>query len=262
MIFLEGDLSQIESRIVFMLTGDPELVRLARLPSYEYDAHTENAKYILGAKPSDPDFKLKRHVGKIVSHGAQRDMHGNMLSNQILKELGILVPVDVCSAHIEAYHQRYPAIRNSYFFDIRRQMMREKMLVNSWGRRIDFRFDRLSDALYRKGYSFPPQSENADLLNRRGLLPTWKYMKATYNRPPNVQVHDSLLCSVPAVGAYDLARVIQKNLEQPIMLNGHRFTPFVEFKLGKTWAGSVEFKKLPSKEEFTEAALQLEGEQS
>jgi hypothetical protein len=48
MIFLEGDLSQIESRIVFLFTGDPELVRLAKLHSTEYDGHTENAKLLFG----------------------------------------------------------------------------------------------------------------------------------------------------------------------------------------------------------------------
>ena len=99
MIFLEADLSQAESRVVFMLTGDPELVRLARLPSWEYDGHSENAKDILGAKPTDPDWKQKRHVGKIVSHGAQRAMQGLRLSDSILKELGVFISPEKCDGY-------------------------------------------------------------------------------------------------------------------------------------------------------------------
>ena len=96
---------------------------------------------------------------------------------------------------------------------------------------------------------------------QRGLLPTYYYMKALFNRPPNVQVHDSVVVSVPPEGAYDVAEFIRSNLEQPfVVTNGVELIPWVEFKMGINWAASerlgegCEYKKLPSREEFTEAA--------
>ena len=41
---MEIDLSQVESRIVYMLTRDPKLVSEAQSMPWEHDMHTENAK--------------------------------------------------------------------------------------------------------------------------------------------------------------------------------------------------------------------------
>ena len=131
-------------------------------------------------------------------------------------------------------------------------------LVNSWGRHIDFRYDRLDDKLFREAYSWLPQSENADLLNQRGLYPLYLYMKSLLGYPPNVQVHDSLLVSVSHTDAYDIAEFIRSNLEQRYTIAGEPFTPFVEFKIGVSWAGVREFKRLPSKEEFTAICREVE----
>lgn len=264
MIFLEADLSQAESRVVFMLTQDPEMRRLAKLPSWEYDAHSDNAKSILGAKETDPDWKKSRHVGKITSHGAQRDMRGAKLSGSILKEIDLLISPEKCDSYIQAYHNRFPAIKGVYFRETRKLVMRDKMLVNSWGRQIDFLYDRLDDELFRQAYSFIPQSEVADLLNQRGLLPTWMYVKSRFGYPLNVQVHDSLLMSLRPEDCYDTARFLQQQLERPLLLAGDKLIIPVEFKLGINWGASEklreghEFKRLPSREHFTEVAMDLE----
>lgn len=260
-----GPLSQIESRLVMMMTSEPELVKLARLPSWEYDGHSANAALLFHGdsltafeeyKKAEPaKAKLQRHIGKITSHGSQRDMGGATLAGNILKELDIAYSADKCQGFIEKYHARYTAIRGVYFPGIRRTVMRDRRLVNSWGRHIDFRYDRLCDELFRQAYSWLPQSENADLLNQRGLYPLWLYMKSLHGYPPNVTVHDSLLVSVAPKDAYDVAEFIRSNIEQPMLIGGNRFTPFVEFKLGATWAGDREFKRIPSKQEFTDAAF-------
>jgi DNA polymerase I-like protein with 3'-5' exonuclease and polymerase domains len=266
MIFLEGDLTQIESRIVFLFTGDPELVRLAQLHSTEYDGHTENAKLLFGNDiVKHPDFrKVHRHVGKSTSHGAQRDMRGTRLSDNILKETNMVFTPERCEGFLTKYHNRYPAIRGTYFKDIRKQVLRDKQLVNSWGRRLDFRFDKVDDDLFRRAYSFLPQSEAADILNERGLMPLYHYLHYLYDRPPNVQVHDSLLCSVRPDDAYDVAEFMRANLEKPVLIAGVRFKPQVEFKLGINWGADEklgegwEFKRLPPRADFTAHAWCLE----
>lgn len=251
-----------------MLSGDPELAKLAMLRSSEWDGHTANAAMIFGVSEADlraaPDYKMKRHVGKVTSHGAQRDMRGDRLSGSILKELNVLISPDKCNQFIERYHARYPAIRGGYFREIKKRMMRDRCLVNSWGRVMDFKYDRLEDSLYREAYSFLPQSECADLMNQWGLWPVYTYMKSMLGYPPNVQVHDSLLCSVKAEDAYDLAAFIKGSLERPRLIAGRQLLVPVEFKIGINWSASeklkegMEFKELPSREEFTDVAMMLE----
>ena len=258
-----------------MLTGDKELVRLARLPSWEYDGHSANAALLFhgddlaafkALQKSDPKLaKLQRHVGKITSHGAQRGMRGARQSDNILKELGIYVSPEKCDSNLSIYHRRYPAIQASYFRDIRRQVMRDRLLVNSWGRVWDLKWDRIDDELYRAAYSFLPQSEVADLLNQWGLVPTYYYLKSLTGRPPNIQVHDSMLTSVAPQDAYDVAVFIAKSLERPRLYAGNQLVIPVEFKLGLNWGADekagegFEFKRLPSRAEFEEKAMWLDG---
>lgn len=269
-IFLEADLSQIESRIVYILTGDPELVKLAQSKPWEFDQHTFNAAiiYKIDERVLKLDLKLdkkdprriraseQRYVAKRTVHGAQRDMRGKRLHEQLLLD-DRHVPIPECDAMLEVYHSRFPAIRNVYFRDVRRMVMRDKMLVNSWGRRLDLRYDRLDDELFRQAYSFLPQAENADWLNQHGLIPLHMYLKSLYNRPPNVQVHDSLLASVLPRDAYDVAKFIKANLEQRMLLGGSILVPYAEFKLGSSWEAEYEFKQLPGEAEFTEIAFEV-----
>lgn len=269
-IFLEADLSQIESRIVYILTRDPELVKLAQTKPWEFDQHTYNAAIIykraeeeikadLRRAKGDPLFKIakeQRYIAKRTVHGAQRDMRGKRLHETLMLD-DRHVPIPECDAMLEVYHARFPAIRAVYFREVRRMVMRDKMIVNSWGRRIDFRYDRLDDELFRQAYSFLPQAENADWLNQHGLIPLYMYLKSLYNRPPNVQVHDSLLASVLPRDAYDIAKFIKANLEQRMLLGGSILVPYAEFKLGSSWEAEYEFKQLPGQAEFTEMAFEV-----
>lgn len=267
MIFLEADLSQSEGRMVLALTNDPEMVRLARTKPWEFDMHVHNAAIVFQQSPEEllswkktnrVEYEKRRYLGKRSVHGAQRDMHGGRLSQLLLLD-GHVVSVDTCDKYLRSYHAKYPSIRE-WFRDIRKLVMRDKMLVNSWGRRIDFRYDRLDDELFRQAYSFLPQSENADLLNQWGLLPTWMFVKSLTNRPPNVQVHDSLLCSLEPMHVYDVAVFIRDNLERPRIYAGNSLVIPVEFKLGINWGADeqkgegVSFKRLPPRKEFEEIA--------
>jgi DNA polymerase I-like protein with 3'-5' exonuclease and polymerase domains len=200
----------------------------------------------------------------MTSHGAQRDMHGHRLSDNILKEINTLYTPERCEGLLTRYHNKYPAIREVYFKDIRKLILRDKMLINTWGRRLDFRFDSVDDEIFRQAYSFLPQSEAADILNEHGLMPLAFYLDSLYGRPPNVQVHDSLLCSVRPDDAYDVAQFMQANLEEPVLIANVRFKPQVEFKMGINWGADdklgegCEFKELPSRKMFTAIAWELE----
>jgi hypothetical protein len=82
-------------------------------------------------------------------------------------------------------------------------------------------------------------------------------MRLELGWPPNAQVHDSLLSSVPPSRVWELAKLLTESLERPRMYGGEWLSVPCEYTLGTTWEGSIEFKRLPSQKEMTEAAWSL-----
>lgn len=257
-IFLEVDMSQIEGRIVYVRSGDPKLIALALKKPWEFDQHTENARGIFGQLATDKAlFKEQRYLGKKVSHGAQRGLGGAKLAGEILKETEgrIVKSPDECSRYIAKYLAE-TGLEESYFPLVRKAILRDRALTNVWGRQWLVTHERMTEDLYRKGYSWWPQSDAGDLMNQRGVKPCMKWLARTpsLHAALNAQVHDSLLLSVLPGDAYDIAAFLQSHLETPMDYGHTRLSVPVEFKLGRTWAGDLEYKRLPDRATFTAAA--------
>jgi DNA polymerase I-like protein with 3'-5' exonuclease and polymerase domains len=277
-IFLEVDLSQAESRIVYVLSGDDMLYNLACLDPSRFDQHAYNAHMIFGSVkvvPADQvgnyrlardhDFtplgyvtKDQRYFGKRTVHGAQRGMRGEKMADELLKEDFIRTPEE-CQRNIDAYIRKHPGMTD-YFQWIRKQVLRSKKLTNSWGRVWDVTYEKMDDDLYRRAYSFLPQSEVADLLNAWGLVPIYNYINA--HLPINsarivAQVHDSVLISCVPEAGYALIEHLHENLTAPrtyASRTGQRTLSMpCEFKIGKTWKGDHTFASLPLPTEYDAA---------
>lgn len=252
-IFLEGDLSQAEKRIVDVLTGDPALIANAQSKPWEFDAHTHNAAIIFNV-PVATVTKEQRYMGKRAVHASNYGMHGKRLSEALLMDDIVRLP-DECQGMIDAYLNACPAIR-TWQRDVRKTIMRRGRLVNSWGRELNFAGERMHDDTYRRGYAFVPQSEIGDLLNQWGLVPMWRWLRTNRMRSRiNLQCHDALLISCPPDEAYTVAWYMRETLERPRVYNGVELSIPVEFALGRTWAKEREFKQLPDRTEF-EATIQ------
>lgn len=259
-IFLEFDLSQAESRVVYCLSGNKKLIEEAQMMPWEYDHHTENAAKIFGVSVSEVT-KAQRHVGKIISHGSQRDMQAFRLQATLLKA-GYIRTVEECEEGLANYHTSHPGVRE-YFAWVRSKVMAHRALVNSWGRMIEWPYEYLDDSLYRKAYSWGPQSEVADLINRKGLIPLAKWLEDRIQRLEVgqarivCQVHDSILVSVEPLFAWQVYEFVNKSLDYPLHLRGTRLVIPVEAKIGRSWEGDHEFKKPASREEFEEEIRKL-----
>ena len=251
-IFLRIDLSQAESRDVYVRTGDRKLIEIARLSPWEFDMHTHNASLIFKIPPEQVTYD-QRYLGKKAVHGAQRGLRGLKLSEELLKDEYVRTPEE-CEDMIESYlNEHKPLI--DWFRRVRQTVLRDRLLVSAWGRRMDLSHSRLNDELYREAYSFYPQSDIGDLLNQFGLVPCHYYLKGKRSKAKiNLQVHDELLISTPPKEAYDIALFLKNSLEQPMVLDGEELIIPVEFGLGTTWKVEHEFKRLPSRKEFTEIA--------
>ena len=61
-IFIECDLLKAESRLVYVFTGDPELIEVARTAPWEYDSHTVNTANILGIPESEVTKEQRKNI--------------------------------------------------------------------------------------------------------------------------------------------------------------------------------------------------------
>ena len=257
-IMLECDLSQAEDRVVkclaFNITGNSKLLLRARSMPWENDEHKRAAAVIFRIGISDVN-KTQRYLAKRVRHASNYGMHGKRLSDELLKD-GYTFTPEECQAMIDDLLAADPDVLE-WQKATRREIIQYRCLTNSWGRVIDFTYERLDDDLFRRGYAFRPQSEVGMLLNQWGLRPVHQYIKDNgLQARINMQVHDSLKISCPPDEALELALMLKQSLERPRLYGPTQLVIPCEFKLGLNAAVSMEFKKFNAKE-FNDAAYYL-----
>lgn len=247
-----------------MFTRDRKMIEIARSKPWEVDVHTDNASHIFRVPMKEVDGK-KRYFGKKGMHAYARGMAPKRMSDELLKE-GYAFSIEECAKILEGCRSRYAPIEDNYFPDIRRQLLLNRCLVSTWSDVWECWFVRLlSDDLFREAYSFLPQCETARLTNEWGLKPTWHYLRR--EKPwcrINTTVHDSLLSSVKPEDAYDVALCIGTHIERPRTYYGQELIVPVTYKLGMNWGFDEkrleghEFKRLPSRKEFTLVAYEMD----
>ena len=273
-IGITADLSQAESRVTdhiiwsLLPAGHPRkdfFQWRALVRPDEYDQHTARAAVIFD-KETSAVTKTERYLGKRTVHAYQRNMGPKTLWENILKDMsevkGFEVPtVAKCQKLLEKLDVAEPEIKGVYFQWVKDQLVTTRTLKNSWGRQVHYQYERFSDALYRKGYSFFPQSEVAGFMASRVLSKDSDFYKAVApfvqagTLKKNAEVHDSLFMSARPEVAYTATRALVASLEQPRVMYGGELVIPCEVTIGRTWKGSKEWKRLPEREEF-EAAVQ------
>ena len=269
-IFLERDLSQAESRIVYMLTGDPDLIKAARSHPADYDDHREVAEAVLGIlhreglvpspyfdKLSETDQKLVRFFGKATNHGSNYGETGIMLSITLL-ELGYVVSPTICDEMLKAKFDLRPAILDVFQRGIRRLIVTEKRLQNPFGHQLDFTVVKKDARAFRQGYMFIPQSTVPMIMNQWGMVPLYHEIKERgWDAKIRNQVHDSLLVSVHPEDAYDVATWLGQSLVREVEyadLTVHRKKRAMAIPstlaVGLSWGDKHEWKRDPSRREF------------
>lgn len=253
-VLLEVDLSQAESRVVGMLTGDKELIEIAQTPPHLFDVHKFNASIIFKKLEAEIS-KVERYLGKRAVHATNYGMAGKKLQEILFNE-GYDLTVRQTEDMIRAYLDRFPAIE-TWHERTRIELFRTRTLTNWWGRRINFAFERMNDDLYRRGYAWVPQSDVADLMNAWGLNVLSDYLISAQSRSRiNVHCHDALIVSCRVDEVFGVARILNESLSVPRPFGegiGALAMP-CEFKLGRSWKAEVEWKQLPERGEMEAAA--------
>lgn len=259
-IFVEVDLSQAEDRVVkalaYALTKREALIERARAMPWENDEHLRAASAIFhrplaeltrAYDAKEPIAKQQRYLGKRTRHANNYDIHGRALSHALLKE-GLIITPEEAQRNIDTLNEADPDIA-VWKREIRTMILRDRSLVNGWGRVIDFEFERLNDDLYRRGYAFLPQSEVVGVINRWAFGRIDDWFRTHGDGRVNNQKHDSLLLSVKPPSVWLVMNALRQWLERPRRYWGVELMIPCEFKIGAHGALDVEYKRFPVREQ-------------
>lgn len=254
-IGLQVDGSQAEGRVclawMYHLTRRVDLLEQANSLPDRYDMHTATARGIFKRQEIT---KHERYFAKTVVHGAQRMMTGQTMSDNAAKR-GIVLDPEECDAAINAYKQLVPL--EEFFNWVKRDVQRNKVLYDTWGGRYDFSYERMDDATFREACSTRMQPEVARWMNQWGVKPLMELLRQYPGSRLNVHVHDGLFLSVKPEVAYDVAAFLVGHLERPRVYGTATMTIPCEVAIGHRWKAAVEFKRLPSREEFNARVEEL-----
>lgn len=265
MIFLRADLSAAESRVVGAYAKDDKLLAFARSKPWEFDMHRYNASIIWeidqGIVTND-----QRQASKKIVHGVGYGEQPMTMSNSLLKD-GFIFSEEECAGFRDTYLRNMPGITK--YQDLTRSIIIDhRRLVNSWGRTIDFTYERFDDNLYRRAFAWRPQSDVACLLNQGGFIPAFEFIERNNLRSRiNTQTHDEVLTSVTsrAGEAWSIAQLLRDGLEIEREYDGvalsipvtitleNRYYASKAIKAGIEGGIEIEFKQFPTKDAFDEA---------
>ena len=180
-----------------------------------------------GIKAPLNEFSMTfRSWGKRCNHALNFGLGVNALAEQLE------IPVHIARQLYKAYHTVYPRVKQGYQGDIINQIKTNRILTNCFGRRWFFQ-GNMRDMT--KPFAVPAQSNTADIINRRGLIPMFyeeRFSEAQLLR----QVHDSLEFQIPiAIGVdrmFQMLKWLKESIEQPLHWKGQEFVIPLEIEAG------------------------------
>lgn len=137
----------------------------------------------------------------------------------------------------DGYLKSYPGIPQ-YWRWIKDEIYKSRRLVNIYGRIYEFK-GMLDQELWKRAYSYIPQSTVGDIINEKGL--NYIYYDQENFSPVELlmQVHDSVLFQIPfelsLLEISDILNKIKRSLETPLEWKGSAFVIPAEFEIGLSY---------------------------
>lgn len=253
-----------------MFHADPEVVELeAKLvgSNTDPDVITElrNSDPILAKYCSNfPRTMSARQCGKKSNHGLNYAEGPNKFA--LINEIE---PTEA-KRIVSMYHAIYPGIR-VWYESIKRQLQRDRCLVNCFGRKVRF-MGAWDEDLWKQAYSFLPQSSVVDSLNQ-GMVKIYNDNLLCSTDGLNIdilaQVHDSILTQFPYqtyLDKPDGREVLQSQflwaqdriydyVSPNLTYNGRTFKIATDSKIGLNWSGQSKTNPQGMREMKTHADL-------
>lgn len=230
---IQSDLRRAEAMYVAFDAQEAALIELF-LDSTR-DLYKEVAAKAMGMAIRDVPQWL-REVFKRVVHAANYGM-GPFRFITVLRLAGINIedlsirginaPSKKSEYLIEGYHGIYRNIR-LWQREITNEVRATRMLRDSFGRRRTF-LDRMDDSLFRKAFSFKPQSSIVGVTNQ-GLTRLYAAGEEIVT-----QTHDSICTEVDESRLVEGAAALDKAMTHEFELHGRKFTIPRDIVWGENW---------------------------
>lgn len=225
-VLVEADLKQAEAMLVAWFSQDPAMMETFQEGK---DIHTWNAARIFG-KPPGEVTKEERYLAKRMVHALNYGLGPGQFS------VFVSLPLTRAKELTSLYFQAFPSIKDWHRW-IEEEVGRSRTLVNPYGRPRIF-FGRLGPDLYRKAYSFLPQSTCVDYLNL-GLVRLEPQLPE--GAEVLLQVHDSIVIQCRKEDQDTCVTLIQSELKYPVVIHSRELVIPVEVKVSPTsWGEMVE----------------------
>ena len=221
-VFIQGDSSQAEARVVFLLAGlDPT--------EYDrHDMHALTASWFVGGTEREWSKKIlgyehpNRFLGKTLRHaghlGASKRRASLEVNTQARKyKIDVKINEYDADLALRIFHAKCPEIRGVFHNGVIKALEKSRMLVAPLpygieaphgGKRIFY--ERWGDELFREAYSYLPQRAISDNTKAAALR--------IKERAPYIRIilesHDSLLASVPIHRMQEAGRIIKEEMER------------------------------------------------
>lgn len=261
-VFIQGDLSQAEARIVAVLAEDYALLKAFD----EIDIHRRTAGLFFGLCSTlnlqkEHLFAVDdlekdgphRFTGKMFRHAGNYDMGKRRAMNEFnVNAQKYEIPMSIsewkAGEFIRLFHEASPRIRGTFHDSIRRALDSGRVLINPYGRPRVFN-GKYEDDLYKEGYAYIPQSTVADTTQSAliDIDSEWIGEDIAYLVSEN---HDALVAEVPANNWEPYARFMKKAMTREIdfgpyctLKRDYKLTIPVDIEMSDT--NYAELKKVP-----------------
>lgn len=225
-LFLSGDYSQIELRLLAHLSDDPTLI--AAFNAGE-DIHTYTASLVYGA-PINEVTKQMRYAAKAVNFGILYGQGAFGLS----KEIGI--PVNEAKAFINTYFERYSHVRD-YLQSCKDHARNQGYSLTLFGRKrpipeIDSKNSFLRSAAERLAVNTPLQGTAADLI-KKAMIEIADFLKDKRRQSKMIlQIHDELIFEVPPDELDQMQKIVKEKMGSIFQF---KIPLVVDISIGKNW---------------------------
>jgi len=213
-VILQADYSQLELRILAVMSGDPVLIDEYRQGK---DLHRVNASESFGI-PIEEVTKDQRTYAKKVSFGVVYQESARGLADDLLAE-GIQTTESECQKFIDKWYKKYAGV-NKWVKEVKRSVKRDKYIVNALGRirhlqGVDSIETSIANEALRQGVNSPVQSTGSECTLMSIILIN-KWLKETGKKSlVCLTVHDSIVLDVhkeELVEVYTKVKHIMENL--------------------------------------------------
>lgn len=233
-IFLECDLSQADARSVAVLAEDYDLLK-------QFDVkpgvHCLTASWIYNKRPEEIKKGTDEYnIGKRARHA------GNYMMGDFRFQQMTHLPQKECTRILETFHANAPKIRNVFHFEVIEYVRRHQTLTTPFWRRRDF-FGRFDTHMMKEALAYIPQSTTGDAIKFfmpeiEAAAPWLQFL---------VEMHDGLLCEIPAEKLEESAHIMKREIERPIdfrrcsISRDFELTIPVEIAAGCDWQNLQEY---------------------